>query len=150
MKNNVLIRIAIFYSLAFLSNIFRKGLFGLNDLIKDLPDWLSIVATHLQSSGILVGALIALHLMKRKKKPQYTFLGTSKRYSLLIAAIPVILIIIFGFKNDSGISQNLLGFIAAISVLVYCYFEEIGWRGYLHDELQSIKQWQRVLIIGFL
>lgn len=68
----------------------------------------------------------------------------------MIAAIPVILIISFGLKNESDLNQNLFGLIAVVSLMLYCYFEEIGWRGYLQYELQNIKQWQRVLIIGFL
>lgn len=131
-------------------DIFRKDIFGISELIKGLPEWITIFYGVLGAAGILAGALLALRLMKRKKKPQYTFFGSSKRYSLLIVAIPLILITAFGLNNNSGINQHLFGFIVAISIMVYCYFEEIGWRGYLHDELQSIKQWQRVLIIGFL
>jgi membrane protease YdiL (CAAX protease family) len=40
--------------------------------------------------------------------------------------------------------------ISALSTLIYCYFEEIGWRGYLHDELGNLKEWKRILITGFL
>ena len=146
----MLIRIAIFYSLALLSNIFRKELFGLTDLIKDLPDWQYLLTAPLQSIGIFFGALVALHLMKRRKNAQYSFFGTSKSYSILIVLIPVGLIIAFGVNSESGINPHFNGILAAISILAYSYFEEIGWRGYLQDELQSLKQWQRVLLIGFL
>lgn len=146
----MLIRILIFYCLALLSNILRKELFGLRELINDLPLWLGMSVRNLQSIGIFAGGLVALHLMKKKKNTQYSFFGSSKGYSLLIAAVPLILITAFGLNNTSGMNQHLFGFMAASGVLVYCYFEEIGWRGYLHDELQSLKQWQRVLIIGFL
>jgi membrane protease YdiL (CAAX protease family) len=37
-----------------------------------------------------------------------------------------------------------------IGTLLYCICEEFGWRGYLQDELKPLKEWQRVLLIGFL
>ena len=150
MKYNMLIRIIIFYCLALLSNIFRKELFGFKDFIKDLPDWQFLLTVPLQSIGVFAGAVVALSLMRRKKKAQYSLFGTSTSYSILIALVPVVLIIAFGVSSKSGINPHFNGILAAISVLVYCYFEEIGWRGYLRDELQSLKQLQRVLIIGFL
>lgn len=150
MKNSRLLRISIFYILALLSNIFRKELFGLDSFRESLPEWLIISISPLQAIGIFIGALIALQYMRKKIKPQYSFFGTSKLYSILIALIPFILVIGFGFKNNSGINPHLYAFLPATSILVYCFFEEIGWRGYLHGELSKLKQWHRVLIIGFL
>lgn len=67
-KNNMVLRIGIFYFLALLSNILRFGLFGLKDLINDLPDWLSIFLRHMQSVGVFAGACVALYLKKKRRK----------------------------------------------------------------------------------
>jgi len=37
-----------------------------------------------------------------------------------------------------------------ISALIYCILEEYGWRGYLQEELKSLKAWQKYFIIGFM
>lgn len=149
MKNSRLLRISIFYVLALLSNIFRKELFGLDSFRESLPEWLVIAISPLQSIGIFIGALIALQYKRKNNKLQYSFFGTSKLYSILIALIPLILVIVFGFKNNSGILPHFYAILPAISILAYSFFEEIGWRGYLQDELRNLKQWQRILVIGF-
>ncbi|MBD3273905.1 MAG: CPBP family intramembrane metalloprotease, partial [Candidatus Marinimicrobia bacterium] len=150
MKNSGILRISIFYILALLSNIFRIELFGLDSFGESLPEWLVIAISPLQSIGIFIGALIALLYMRKKKKPQYSFFGTLKLYSILIALVPLFLVVGFGFKNNSGISPHIYAILPAISVLIYSFFEEIGWRGYLQDELRNLKQWHRILLIGFL
>ncbi len=64
--------------------------------------------------------------------------------------IPIILLSIFGVKNENGLNGHYFGLIGGIGTLIYCFCEEIGWRGYLQDELKSVKEWKRVVIIGFL
>ena len=64
--------------------------------------------------------------------------------------IPIILLTILGVSNTEYSNAHSFGLISGIGTLIYCYFEEIGWRGYLHDELGDIKEWKRVLVIGFL
>lgn len=65
-------------------------------------------------------------------------------------SIPVILLAIFGVDNENNINIHLYGMLGGIGTLIYCFCEEIGWRGYLQDELKSVKEWKRILLIGFL
>lgn len=67
-----------------------------------------------------------------------------------MVSVPIILMSVFGVKNPNGVDVHTYGFIAGVGTLIYCFCEEIGWRGYLQDELGKIKDWQRALIIGFL
>jgi membrane protease YdiL (CAAX protease family) len=67
-----------------------------------------------------------------------------------MAIIPIIILTIIGVKNEFGLDSHLYGFIAIIVTLVYCIMEEYGWRGYLQEELQTLKAWQKYLIIGFM
>lgn len=136
--------------MAFLSNIFRQELFGLDSFTENLPKWLVIAISPLQAIGIVIGALVAINLMRKNKNAEYSFFGTSKLFSTLIALIPFILVVVFGFKNNIGINPHLYAIIPATSILAYCFFEEIGWRGYLNDELGNLRQWQRFLLTGFL
>ena len=67
-----------------------------------------------------------------------------------MSVLPILLLTIIGVDNSRGENAHYYGFIAGIATFVYCFAEEYGWRGYLQDELKSIKEWQRVLIIGTL
>ncbi|WP_317167132.1 CPBP family intramembrane glutamic endopeptidase [Winogradskyella wichelsiae] len=35
-----------------------------------------------------------------------------------------------------------------MGTLLYCIMEEYGWRGYLQEELKTLKPWKKYLLIG--
>jgi len=151
MRNKALIRILFFYLLAIsLSNIFRFDLIGLNDILESMPIWTMALFSPLGASGILIGALISIYLLRKERKTEFSIFGTSQKWSLAMAIVPILLMGVIGVKNSNGVNVHYYGFIAGIGTLIYCFCEEIGWRGYLQDELIRIKEWQRALIIGFL
>lgn len=151
MKPNSITRMVIFYVIAItLSNIFRFHLFGLKELEDNLPQWIQILSGPFQAFGILLGSVISLQLLKKQKLTKYSLFGTSVKWSLTMIVIPIILLTILGVSNAEHANAHSFGLISGIGTLIYCYFEEIGWRGYLHDELGDIKEWKRVLVIGFL
>lgn len=151
MNKRSVFRIIIFYIIAIsISNIFRFNLFGWEQVVQKLPLWGQSLLAPLQSAGIFIGALIALYLLKRDRDPVYSFFGTSLGWSLVMALIPLLLLTVIGVKKSVEINIHLNGLIIGLGTLTYCYFEEIGWRGYLQDELHNLNEFQRVLIIGFL
>lgn len=151
MKNNAVFRIAVFYLLAIsISNVFRFHLFGLDKLENDLPYWLLGLTAPLQAIGILTGAFLSLHLLKKTRKPKYSLFGTSVKWSLIMILIPLILMLITGVENPDRMNSHIFALASGFGTLIYCYFEEIGWRGYLQDELRHLKEWQRILLIGSL
>lgn len=79
-----------------------------------------------------------------------TIFGTSKSKSLIMAIIPIIILTVIGVKNEFEMDSHIYGFIAIIGTLLYCIMEEYGWRGYLQEELKTLKPWQKYLSIGFL
>ena len=89
MKNNVWIRITIFYLIAIvLSNIFRFNLFGFEDKMDAFPVWIAFVIKALsEGSGIFVGAIIAIQLLKKKRNTSFSLFGTSKIKSSIMAAV---------------------------------------------------------------
>jgi len=134
-----------------LSNIFRFDLFELKSELEKLPTWIFIlVSLILEGSGVLIGALIAISLLKKERKTEITLFGTSKSKGLIMATIPIIILTLIGVKNEFGLDSHFYGFIAIIGTLLYCIMEEYGWRGYLQEELKFLKPWQRYLIIGFI
>lgn len=151
MKNKPLLRISIFYIIGItLSNVFRFDLLKWHES-KVASSVLEIVLTSpLEAIGLIIGAFISIHLLKKKRKLNYSLFGTSRKWSLIMLAIPIILLALFGVSNRNGVNTHYYGFVGGLATILYCFCEEIGWRGYLQDELKFIKEWKRVLLIGFL
>lgn len=145
-------RIILFLLIAIIiSNIFRFDVFDLKSELEKLPTWIYILTIlFLEGSGVFIGALIAIYFLKKHRKSEITFFGTSKSKSVIMAVIPIIMLTIIGVKNKFEIDSHIYGFIAIIGTLLYCIMEEYGWRGYLQEELKTLKSWQKYLIIGFI
>jgi len=67
-----------------------------------------------------------------------------------MALIPLVLMIITGVESPDNTNSHIFALANGFGTLIYCYFEEIGWRGYLQDELKHLKEWQRFLIMVIL
>jgi membrane protease YdiL (CAAX protease family) len=145
-------RVFLFLLIAItISNIFRFDIFEIKPELEKLPTWLFVlIALLLEGSGVLIGAFIALSLLKKKKKTTISFFGTSISKSLTMASIPILILTIIGVHNTHGINVHLYGFIAIIGTLSYCIMEEYGWRGYLQEEFTSVKPWMKYMLVGFL
>lgn len=154
MKQNNIVwkRVIMFFLIATLiSNIFRFDIFEIKTSFEKLPTWLFIlIFALLEGSGVVIGALIALHLLRKNKETQISLFGTSKLKSLIMGAIPIVILTTIGVDNDFGMNSHLYGLIAIIGTLIYCLMEEIGWRGYLQEELRELKSWQKYFIIGLI
>ncbi|MFT5238973.1 MAG: hypothetical protein ACI9M9_002591, partial [Flavobacteriaceae bacterium] len=124
-------RIGLFLLIAItISNIFRFDVFELKPELEQLPTWIFILTTFLlEGSGVIIGALIVIPLLKRHRKIEITLFGTSKSKALLMAIIPIIILTIIGVKNEFDLDSHLYGFIAITTTLIYCIMEEYGWRG---------------------
>ncbi len=145
-------RVILFFVIATLvSNAFRFDVFEIKTSLEKLPTWLFIlISVLLEGSGVLIGGLIALTLLKKKRGTQISFFGTSKQKSVMMAAIPIAILTIIGVNNEFEMNSHLYGLIAIFGTLIYCLMEEWGWRGYLQEELRNLKAWPKYLIIGFV
>ncbi len=147
-----LVRILLFYGIAIVvSNLFRFDLFDLN---VRLGSWSGlgyvIIRNVLEGSGVFIGALVGLHLLRKVRPVEISFWGSSRRAVLLMALVPFLLITMIGVRNTFGINVHLFGAVATIAVLVYCVMEEYGWRGYLQQELGALRPWLKIVVIGGL
>lgn len=63
-------RILLFFIIAtVISNIFRFDIFELKSELEQLPTWVFILITiFLEGSGVVIGALIAIFLLKNTEK----------------------------------------------------------------------------------
>ena len=151
MKNSRILRIIVFYIIAIsLSNIFRFDIFNWDSILDKLPAFTLILFSPLGAIGIIIGAIISISLLKKKRKTNMSIWGTSKKLSILMSIIPIALMLIIGVTNSKGINTHYFGLIGAVATLVYCFAEEIGWRGYLEDELWKMKPLIKYTLIGFL
>lgn len=145
-------RFIIFFIIATLvSNVFRFDVFGLNKEIEKIPKIIYIsMRVLLEGSGVLIAALIALHQLKKERSVSITLLGTSKIKNIFMITIPLVLITIAGVKNEYGINSHLYALTIYCVTLLYCIFEEYGWRGYLLEEFKNIVPSQKYILIGVL
>lgn len=145
-------RVLIFLLIAIpISNIFRFDLFGTKELLVKLPIWVNLpTQVILEGIGVFLGALTAIYLLKKERKLEISFLGTSKSKGLFMSVIPIILLAVFGVKNDYGVNKHTFGLIAVFGTMFYCIMEEYGWRGYLQEEFKNLKPIKRYLLIGFI
>lgn len=152
MENKLIYRIVIFYLIAtIVSNIFRFDVFNLTLETSGIDPSASILLiVILEGIGVLIGAVIAIRLMKKVKTPSMSLFGTSRTKSIIIFVLPIVVLTVIGLNNEFQLNSNIYGFIAGLTTFIYCILEEYGWRGYLQDELSELKSWTRYLIIGFL
>jgi membrane protease YdiL (CAAX protease family) len=147
----VLTRILIFYVIAILlSNIVRFELFGIEEFYESLSLVGKFAFSPLGSLGVLIGSIISLSMLRKNRRIIYSLFGNSRKWSVLMCLVLPIIFAIVGVENTVGINPHLLGIFVAISALLYAFFEEYGWRGYLEDELGHISEWKRVLLITVL
>jgi uncharacterized protein len=153
LKNQIsLKRFFLYYLIAIgVSNIFRQDLFHLNGILEKIsPAVYLVVQSILEGSGIIIGALLALKALRKERKTEISFWGTSKTKGIIMALIPTILLVVIGVKNTYGYNVHGYGLLAAFGTLIYCILEEYGWRGYLEEEFKFLKPIVRIFSIGFI
>jgi membrane protease YdiL (CAAX protease family) len=150
-KQIKLLRISLFFFLATsLSALFRFKIIDPTHNF-DMPKWQSeLVSALLVGFGVWLAAWISRKWLTRHKKLTISLLGTKPKYSLLMALVPVLLLAITGVQNQYALPTHAWGFTSIVATLLYCMMEEYGWRGYLQEELESVKPWARYSIIGIL
>lgn len=103
----------------------------------------------LEGYGPAIGAVIAMVVFRREHRRTITVAGRSLLFSGLFVAVPILLTAGFG-TDGSGGGSRLGGLYVGLTLLAYCFLEEVGWRGFLQDALRHVRTWQRVLITAAL
>ena len=144
-------RVIVFYFIAItISNVFRFDVLNLHAFIVKLPIWTMIFISPLEDCGILIGALLSLYLLRKERTTTISVFGSSTKWSLLMSIVPVALLTMIGVKGFGSENSHYYGFIAGVSTLIYCFCEEIGWRGYLEEEFKAISFWKRGFLIAIM
>lgn len=141
MKSKVnILGICIFYALAILIRYLTNKTELLNSISNE---YVKII---IQGIGPAVGAAVALLLFKDKLKLSlrgnfHTIITPFALYWLL----PIVVI-----STVSYLSKGAVPILTVTSILLYGLLEEIGWRGYLQQELSPLPKVLNILIVATL
>ncbi|CAM4009362.1 CPBP family intramembrane glutamic endopeptidase [Flavobacterium weaverense] len=100
----------------------------------------------LQAAGPAIGAVVAFSIFKIK--PKLSLKGNYKNGItpfLLYWIFPITLILAVEY-----FTKGTFSFTAISAILIYGLLEEIGWRGFLQQELKSLPKIVNVLIVAVL
>jgi uncharacterized protein len=131
--------LAIYWILAFVSSYLFSKYIPIN-IAQALYKGLNVFSYGI---GPAFAALVMLVYSRIKQTPIqfYSFLGTGSKFkAILFFLIPIIAIRIVS-KGDIWDST-----LTAISILLYCLFEEIGWRGFLLSSLRNYNFYIRTSV----
>ncbi len=132
--------IAVFYIIAI---VFRY-LATKTELLSGIEN--ECIRTLSRGIGPTIGAITVAYLFKIK--PVLSLKGTYKNITLpalVYWCVPIAVITIASYM-----SKGTFPLIAVLTTLVYALLEEIGWRGFLQQELKSIPEFWSILIISIL
>jgi len=132
--------ILTFYIIA----ILLRYLTNKTELLNIVPN--SFLKAILQGIGPAVGAVAAFAIFKRN--PVLTLKGNYKKIItpfLLYWLLPIALIL-----GVEYFAKGTLSFAAITAILIYGLLEEIGWRGFLQQELKSLPEFLNILIVAVL
>jgi len=104
----------------------------------------------LRASGPLAGGVLCIWVFRNKYRRTITVSGTSAGRSILYYLAPVIMIAIVGVSGEPGQNMHYYGLLSGVTLMVYCLFEETGWRGFMQDAMRGIPNPIRFIIIGTL
>lgn len=106
----------------------------------------SILKISLVMWGPGLSAILCSLIYRNKIQRTITFWGSSIVKSILFWAVPMALYISFGFNGNEASYGNFV--IYLLGTFIFTLGEELGWRGYLQDQLNHLPKWKRYLIIG--
>jgi len=106
-----------------------------------------ILKTSLIMWGPGIAAIITSYIFKNRIKKTIHFFGSSAFKSCLFWGIPMAVFLFFGNYGKNGVSiYNMTIYFGGI--FFFTLGEELGWRGFLQDQLNHLPKWKQYLIIG--
>ncbi len=132
--------VATFYLIAIVCRYLTNKTDILNGISSD------VIRAILTGIGPTIGAIVVFSLFKIK--PVLSLKGNYETILVPFALfwlLPIVLISAAEFMAKGTISP-----ITITAILVYGLFEEIGWRGFLQQELKSLPKFAGILIVAVL
>ncbi len=133
--------IAVFYAIAIAIRFYVVVVHP--EFLLELPP---IVYGLLSGISPLIGGVVMLFVFKRKM--DYRFFSVGKLRTIALILLPIVL-----FSLSEYIETRTLSYVLPMTILasiIYGFFEEFGWRGYLHSELSEVKPIYKYFIVSLL
>ncbi len=109
-----------------------------------------ILVSLLRASGPLAGGILCIVIFRNKYERLITLTGKSLAISAIYFGAPLLLISIMGISGSGVENSHSFGFLSGLVLMIYCLFEETGWRGFLFDSMRGIPNPLRFIFIGTL
>lgn len=100
----------------------------------------------LRGIGPAIGALVAVKLFNIPLK--FSLKGNYRNLFLPFLVFWIVPVVLIG--TVSYIEQGQFPFVLLFTVLVYGLLEEIGWRGFLQEQLKDLPKLQSIILIAVL
>ena len=100
----------------------------------------------LQGISPFVAGIILIYGFKRNL--DYSLFSIGKAMTVFLVILPVVLFVLASLVETKNVSFSLP--LLILSSILYGFFEEFGWRGYLQSELNSLKRIYKYIIISVL
>lgn len=109
-----------------------------------------VIKTSLVMWGPGIAAIICWFLFNGRVKRSVSLLGTSVLLSLIFWGFPFLLLVMAGLEDKNHQIHHIIPVQVLLGSFIYTLGEELGWRGYLQDQLGHLPRWKRYLLIGTL
>ena len=96
-------------------------------------------------SPLLAGSILVFGF---KRKLDYSFFSIGKLSTILLLILPAFLFSVVSLIETKSVSYTLP--LLVFSSILYGFFEEFGWRGYLQSELNSLRKIYKYITISIL
>lgn len=132
--------IIVFYAIAILFRFLavKTNLFDFTD-----NEFIKIL---LRGIGPAIGALVSVKLFNIPLK--LSLKGNYRNLLLPLLVFWILPVVLIG--TVSYIQQGQFPFVLLFTVLVYGLLEEIGWRGFLQEQLKDLPKLQSIILIAVL
>lgn len=139
-ERKLLWSIIVFYAIAILFRFLavKTNLFDFTD-----NEFIKIL---LRGIGPAIGALVSVKLFNIPLK--LSLKGNYRNIFLPFLVFWIVPVVLIG--TVSYIQQGQFPFVLLFTVLVYGLLEEIGWRGFLQEQLKDLPKLQSIIIIAVL
>jgi len=144
----MLFRILLFFLIATIfSGIFHSAFFPLHDSDNHggFSDIRIIATLLLTGAGPVLASVLCWAIFGTNKK-RATLLGSWPKGALAAFFTPILALTIVGYESSFSINTHLFGAFVGFLVVIYGVCEEMGWRGYINDQLRPANRLVRILM----